>query len=101
MLYPARFVSGEPSVRCVGAVHVSVAVPLATDWTVMLKAAKDAWASPSVTVMRMFEYVPTSLGPGVPLRVPVFSSKVAQLGRFEIENVSTSPSGSEAVGLNE
>jgi hypothetical protein len=55
---------------------------------------------PSVTVMRMSANVPIAEEAGVPLRRPVRASKLAQPGLFETANLSVSPSGSLAVGLN-
>ncbi len=49
--------------------------------------------------MRMFENVPTFEVDGVPDRRPVLVEKLAQAGRFVIENVSESPSASAAVGV--
>ena len=53
---------------------------------------------PSLALMTMFEYVATFAVEGVPDSRPVDVLNVAQEGRFAIENVSVSPSGSVAVG---
>src|SRR5690606_19495212 len=50
--------------------------------------------------MRMFGYVPTSPPDGVPDTRPVDALKLAHDGRFSTENVSASPSGSDAPGSN-
>jgi hypothetical protein len=49
--------------------------------------------------MRIFVCVPAAVG--VPDKRPVVGENVAHAGRFWILNVSTSPSGSLAVGVNE
>ena len=49
----------------------------------------------------MLENVPILVFAGVPESCPVRLLKVAQDGWFAIENVSVSPSGSLAVGVNE
>jgi hypothetical protein len=56
-------------------------------------------ALPSLTLIAMFEKVPTAVG--VPWSWPVVALNVAQAGRFAMLNVSVSPSGSLAVGVNE
>ena len=68
--------------------------------TVMEKAARLSEDSPSETLITMFELVPASASPGVPDRRPVDESKLAHVGRLEMENVSVSLSGSDAVGVN-
>ena len=55
MLNPARFVRAEPSVFCVGALQLTVALPFATCVTMILNAASDAVDVPSLTLMMMFE----------------------------------------------
>src|SRR5690606_27292808 len=67
--------------------------------TVIENAGRDAVALPSLTVMRMFECVPTCPGPGVPARRPVDGVNVSQPGRFTMLNDSESPSGSLADGV--
>ena len=62
---------------------------------------KDAEAVPSLTLIPMFEYVPTSPASGVPERRPVLVENVAHEGSFAIENVNGSSSASFAVGVNE
>lgn len=99
MRYPASDVSAEPSLFCVGGIHDSVAAP--DDdcaFTAIANAGSDAFVRPSLTLMTTFEYVPTFEVVGVPDSCPVVVLKVAQLGRFAIENVSASPSASVAVG---
>jgi hypothetical protein len=56
--------------------------------TVMEKGANDADATPSFTVMMMFEYVPTFAVAGVPASWPELVLNVAHAGLPEIENVS-------------
>src|SRR5262245_30173685 len=67
----------------------------------MLKAASDALAVPSLTLITMPVVVPTLAWPGVPVSRPVAVSNEAHAGRFVMLNVSVLPSGSEAVGWNE
>ena len=67
----------------------------------MLNAASEAESCPSLTLITMFENVPTLELDGVPLKVPVEVLNVAQAGRFWTLNVSARPVGPEAVGVNE
>jgi hypothetical protein len=67
----------------------------------MLNAGSETVVRPSLTRITMFEYVPTCEAVGVPLKRPFDVLKVAQDGRFEMLNVSRSPLGSLAVGVNE
>jgi hypothetical protein len=66
---------------------------------VIVNAGKDLAAAPSLTLIVMFAKVPAAVG--MPWIRPVFEAKVAQAGRFVIENVSVSLFGSLAVGVNE
>ena len=84
-----------------GGVQLSVAEPLATASTVMLKDASEVVTRPSLTRIAMLAYVPTWLAAGVPCKRPVLVLKVAQAGAFTIENVNGSPSASVAAGWNE
>ena len=79
----------------VGAVFVGAT---ATARTSMLKAGSEADRPPSLTLMTMFDVVPTSPEPGVPLSWPVEALKLAQEGVPVIENVSESPFASDAEG---
>lgn len=54
---------------------------------------------PSLTLITMFEYMPTLAAAGVPESIPVLLLKVSHDGRLEMLNVSLSPSGSEAAGV--
>src|SRR5256885_1389465 len=56
-------------------------------------------ALPSLTLIAMLANVPAAVG--VPCSWPVAALNVAQAGRFVMLNVSVSPSGSLAVGVNE
>ena len=85
---------------CVGAVHDSVAEPVATACTVTLNAGSDAVRVPSLTVMTMPAVVPTSPAPGVPDSAPVLVLNAAHAGLFVMLKVSVLPSGSLAVGVN-
>ena len=96
-----RSANGEPSSFCVGAVQVSVAEPVPTAATVIVKAGSAAVAVPSLTLITMFVYVPTFAAVGVPWSWPVPAVNVAHAGRFAIENVNGLLFGSLAVGVNE
>jgi hypothetical protein len=86
----------------VGGVHVSVAEPKATACTAKLNAASEAVpCCPSSTLMTMPVVVPTCCAAGVPDNRPVVVSNEAHAGRFATLNVSGSPSGSLADGVNE
>src|SRR5512138_2501278 len=100
MRYPARLLSDEPSALRVGAVQLSVALPLATSLTAMEKARKDVVERPSLTRITMLEYVPACALVGVPDNRPVEVLNVAHEGRLEMLNVSRSPFGSLALGVN-
>jgi hypothetical protein len=63
-----------------------------------VKAAKLALLLPSLTLIAMFEYVPTCALLGVPASRPVQGSKLAQEGRFAIVKYSGSAFESFAVG---
>jgi hypothetical protein len=68
--------------------------------TVIENALVEALALPSLTVMRMPEYTTfANVVAGVPVNAPVEVLKLAQAGLFWIENVSTSPSASAAIGV--
>ena len=56
--------------------------------TVMEKGANDAEATPSLTFMMMFGYVPTLAVVGVPASRPELVLNVAHAGLPEIEKVS-------------
>ena len=69
--------------------------------TLMAKAGSELVCTPSLTLMTMFEYVPTWLLDGVPDSVPVEVLKAAQLGAFCTENVSLVPAGALVLGWKE
>src|ERR1700722_19088721 len=69
--------------------------------TTMLKAANWVFMYPSVTVIAMFEYVPTLLAVGVPDNRPVAVLKLAQDGAFATANAIFRPLGSVAAGWKE
>ena len=73
-------VVGVPLIR--GAVVVE---PEPEVRTVSVKAGSEAVARPSLTVMTMFENVPTLPDAGVPDSVPFDVLKLIHEGRFEIE----------------
>ena len=66
--------------------------------TLIENGARETVDCPSLTLIVMFEVVPTAAGGGVPFSRPEAASKLAQSGMLAIENVSESPSASEAVG---
>src|SRR5688572_16831966 len=90
-----------PTVAVVAGVPEIVGGRFAGALTVIVNAGSAALAEPSLTLMPMFANVPMLAVVGVPLIRPVDVLNVAQLGRFEIANVSVPPSGSLAVGVNE
>jgi hypothetical protein len=69
--------------------------------TLIENAGKETEECPSLTLMVMFESVPTSDEAGVPLSRPVAESKLDHDGAFWTEKVSESPSASDAVGTKE
>ena len=71
------------------------------DVTVIEKAASEALAAPSATLMTMPVYVPTLAAVGVPLSCPVVELKVAQAGMPVMEKDRVPPAESEALGWNE
>ena len=83
----------------VGATHSRVALPLAICVTAIGKAGKETLVVPLLTLMVMFEYVPTSAAVGVPDNSPVALLNVVQLGAFFTLKVSAAPLGSVVVGV--
>ena len=69
--------------------------------TWMLNAGSEADACPSLTLIMMFENVPTLEAPGVPVRAPVDELSVAQEGAFSTLKLSATPEGPLAVGVKE
>src|ERR1700683_2362709 len=100
MWKPARLVSGVPLVFSVGALQLSVALPLAGCVTVMLNGASDAEAEPSLTLITILRNTPALALVGVPDSSPVRLLKFAHDGVLVSENVSVPPSGSLPVGVN-
>ena len=66
--------------------------------TEIANAGSEVVAFPSLTLMTMFEYVPTCVVVGVPDTLPVEALNVAQLGLFVMLKVSVSLFASEAEG---
>ena len=81
-----------------GGVQLNVADPVLTDDTVIANVGSDVVVLLSPTRIWMLLVVPALLAVGVPCKRPVCVLNVAQAGRFVIENVKASPSGSDAVG---
>src|SRR5580700_6510773 len=77
-----------PALTWVAGVPLIVGGGLAGDVTAMLNAGSLALRVPSLTLMRMFEKVPTLAVAGVPASCPVVLLKLAQEGRFATEKVS-------------
>jgi hypothetical protein len=86
-------------VTVVAGVPPMVGAGSAVTWMLKVGSEADAW--PSLTLIVMFEYVPTLELEGVPLKVPVATLKVAQDGRLVTLKESVRPVGPLAVGVNE
>ena len=67
----------------------------------MVNAGSATLDVPSLTLITMLEYEPTSALAGVPLNWPVAALKAAHEGWLVIENVSVPPLGSVVVGVKE
>ena len=93
-------VAAEPLLTVTG-LALRVITGLAAAFTVIANASSDADAVPSLTLITIPLYVPTSLADGVPLIWPVAMLNVAQAGLLVIENDSVWPAGPLAVGVNE
>ena len=72
-----------------------------TALTVIENGPRLAEASPSETLMTIFWCVPTSDGPATPLMLPVDALNDNHAGFPVMLNDRASPSGSEALGVNE
>jgi hypothetical protein len=68
---------------------------------VIVKAGKEALATPSLTLITIPASVPTSAAAGVPVSCPLAMLKLAHEGLLLIEKVRPLPAGSLAVGANE
>ena len=68
--------------------------------TVTEKAGNAADIWPSLAEIRMSVWGPTSPSSGTPESVPAELSKLAHDGWFSMKNVTESPSGSDALGVN-
>ncbi len=94
-----------PSVFVVGTVHDRLTLPLAgggaEDATWILKGVSAADCVPSLTLITMFENVPTFVLDGVPVNAPVATLKLAQDGMFWTLKLSVVPEGPLAVGVKE
>ena len=82
-----------------GGVPLITGAVFARPVTAIEKAGSDTDAVPSLTLIRMFAYVPTWADVGAPDRRPVLVLKDAQLGRFWMLNPNVLPSGSLAAGV--
>ena len=67
--------------------------------TVIEKGGSELLSLPSLTLMTMFDVVPSLEMPGAAVSRPVFVLNAAHAGRFLIEKVSLLPSGSLATGM--
>jgi hypothetical protein len=68
--------------------------------TVIEKGASETFFEPSVTMIVMFEYVPTLAAVGVPLRAPDTELNAAHAGLFAMLKRTGSPSASLTLGWN-
>ena len=68
--------------------------------TWIVNGGRSDIALPSATLIVICALVPTLAAVGVPESKPDAASNVAHEGRFWMENVSASPSVSEALGWN-
>lgn len=66
--------------------------------TVTENGGSETLCLPSLTLMTMFDVVPTREIPGVAVSLPVLVLNTAHAGWLLIEKVSLSPSGSLATG---
>ncbi|HEU4603400.1 MAG TPA: hypothetical protein VFS24_15610 [Steroidobacteraceae bacterium] len=66
--------------------------------TVIANAGREVLVLPSLTLITMFEVVPTFVLAGVPLNAPVEELKLVHDGLFEMEKVRGSPFASLAEG---
>jgi hypothetical protein len=73
---------------------------LAAADTWIVNAGRSEIALPSATLIVICALVPTFAAVGVPESNPDEASNFAHVGRFWMENVSASPSVSEALGWN-
>ena len=87
MRKPSRSSSGEPSVFCVGIIHVSVTPPLPGWETSISKGPSFDVASPSETVIEICPWMPMSLSTGVPYRRQLLLEKLAHAGLLDIEQL--------------
>lgn len=67
----------------------------------MPNAGSAAFTMPSLTLMPIFEYVPTAAAVGVPLNRPLVALKFAQEGLLRIEKTSILALESVVVGVKE
>ena len=92
----------EPTVTLLAGVPLIDGAWFGASCTLIAKAGSEARPPlPSLTEITMLANAPTLLVPGVPLRRPLDPLKLAHVGLFVIEYVNTSPSGSDADGVNE
>ena len=71
------------------------------DATLMLNGDSAADWVPSLTLITMFENVPTLELPGLPVSAPVEPLNLAHDGMFWMLKVSVAPEGPLAVGVKE
>ena len=80
--------SSDPFELTVGAFQLSVANLLPTSVTVMANAGSASVVLPSLTLMMIFESVPTLAAAGVPESSPVVALKLAQVGLSVMEKLA-------------
>ena len=89
-----------PAVTELAGTPLIVGARLAVRDTVIENAGSATFFAPSVTMIAMFEYVPTLAAVGVPLKRPDNVLNVAHAGRLTMLKRSGSPSASRAAGWN-
>lgn len=95
---PARSVRVEPSLFIAGASQLSVAVPVVVRPTATENCPVEALVVPSVTLMLMFSYTPTSAVLGVPYSHPVDLETAARY-LYEVANHSNHPKAWRNLGM--
>jgi len=93
-------VSAEPFELAVGAFQLSVADALPTSVTAMANAGSATLVVPSLTLMMIFESVPTLAAAGVPESSPVVALKLAQDGLSVMAKLAFFPASTVAFGWN-
>jgi hypothetical protein len=93
-------VRAEPFELTVGGFQLSVADVVPTSVTAMANAGSAALVVPSLTLMTIFESVPTLAAAGVPESSPVVALKLAHVGLSVMEKLAFFPASTVAFGSN-